>query len=32
MADQLQMQTLDSVIERVGQPKWRLWDKRALTI
>jgi membrane fusion protein, adhesin transport system len=32
MADQIQTETLDGVVERVGQPKWRLWDKRALIV
>lgn len=30
MSDRAQMQFLDTVVERVGQPAWRLWDRRAL--
>lgn len=30
MSDRAQMQFLDTVVERVGQPGWRLWDRRAL--
>lgn len=30
MSDSTQMQFLDTVVERVGQPAWRLWDRRAL--
>lgn len=32
MSEPTQTQNLDAVIERVGQPQWRLWDKRALIV
>lgn len=30
MSDHTKMQFLDTVVERVGEPGWRLWDRRAL--
>lgn len=32
MSEQTQDQNLEAVIARVGQPQWRLWDKRALIV
>jgi adhesin transport system membrane fusion protein len=32
MSEQIQDQNLEAVIDRVGQPQWRLWDKRALIV
>ena len=32
MSEQTQDQNLEAVIDRVGQPQWRLWDKRALIV
>jgi adhesin transport system membrane fusion protein len=32
MSEQATLQSLDAVIERVGRPQWRLWDKRALIV
>jgi adhesin transport system membrane fusion protein len=32
MAEIMQTENLDAIVERVGQPKWRLWDKRALIV
>jgi len=32
MADHIKSETFEAVVERVGQPQWRLWDKRALIV
>jgi adhesin transport system membrane fusion protein len=32
MADHIKSETFEAVVERVGQPLWRLWDKRALIV
>ena len=32
MLETVQQQNLDAVINRVGPPQWRLWDKRALIV
>ena len=32
MTDHNKSETFEAVVERVGQPQWRLWDKRALIV
>ncbi len=32
MADHIKSETFEAVVERVGKPEWRLWDKRALIV
>jgi adhesin transport system membrane fusion protein len=32
MLEPIQQNNLDSVIDRVGPPQWRLWDRRALIV